>query len=75
MQGVVHRQREERALLREGLLEQIEHPPVGFSDRVRRYVGVPPLREGGCIAVLPNLALAGVIAAPLDDELAEDLRR
>ncbi len=72
MQGVVHRQREERAPLCEGLLEQVEHPPVGFADRVHRYVRVPPLGKGCCFAVLPNLALAGVIAAPLDDELAEE---
>ena len=73
MQGVVHREREERALLREGLLEQVEHPPVGFADRVRRHLRILPLGEGGCFAILPNLALAGVRAAPLDDELAEDL--
>ena len=73
MQGVVHREREERILLREGLLDQVEHSPVGLADRVCRHLRVIPLREGGCIAILPNLALAGVRAAPLDDELAEEL--
>ena len=72
MQGVVHREREKRALLRECLLEQVEHPPVGFSDRVRRYLRISPLGKGGCFAVFPNLALSGVPTAPLDDKLAEE---
>ena len=32
MQGVVHREREERAPLREGLLDQLEHLLVGLPD-------------------------------------------
>ena len=73
MEGVVHREREERAFLREGFLEQVEHPPVGLPDRVRRHLRVLPLGEGGCVAILPNLAFASVRAAALDDEPAEDL--
>ena len=53
MQGVVHREREKRVLLREGLLEQVEHSPVGLADRVGRYLRVPPVGEGGCFAILP----------------------
>ena len=73
MQRVVHRKREERPLLREGVLEQLEHPPVGLPDRVRRDLGVPSHGKGGRFAVLPNLTLSGVRAAPLDNEVAEDL--
>ena len=72
MQGVVHGEREERVLLRKGFLKQVEHPPVGFSDRVRRHLRVSPVGKGGCLAILPNLALAGVRAAPLDDDVAEE---
>ena len=73
MEGIVHRKREQQPLLREGVLEPLEHAPVGLSDRVRRDLRVPSHGKGGCFAVLPNLALAGVRAAPLDNELAEDL--
>ena len=75
MQGVVHRQREERTLLGERCLEQVEHPPVGLADRVRRHLRIPPLREDGCFAMLPNLAFAGIRTAPLDNELAEEFVR
>ena len=72
-QRVVHREREERVPPREGPLDQVEHSPVGLADRVRGHLRVLALGEGGCLAVLPNLALASVRATPLDDELAEDL--
>src|SRR5207253_1584910 len=70
---VVHWQGEERIRPLECLLEHLEQPPIGLPDGVLRHLRRLPLREHGGRTGLPDLALARVRPAPLDDELLEDV--